>query len=787
MEKIKKKKSTQFIAGMVASLLCTLVSSLFGTANQANAATAGIISGETYTIVAKSSGFAVGVSGANNTLEGSSVIQGSDASMDEAKWEITNLDGNYYKVINKNSGKALSVKDASTANQAMIVQNTYTSGSVANDEWLLTDEGAGYYRLINRQTGKSLNIPGASQIAGTALNQLEMESSDTQKFKIKQVPAPTYKFVVAHSGMVMDVAGSSWNDGARIIQYPFVGSPNQLWNVVKLDGGYVKIINQSSGKSIAVEGSSTSEGAIIIQKPYTAGDTADDEWQLADLGGGKYQVLNRNSGKEIRIPGASTTSATQFIQSTVDNGDDSNLQVILVPNGETGITLPNFFTTNMVLQRGKNHVIWGKGIAGTTLAVSLTNGSSLSQQNTVVDAGGNWTTSLSPLPAGGPYTLTIQGRGYSKTISGVYVGDVFVLAGQSNMESSYTNSIFKTYIPPLPTNPMIKHFQLAQIDASEARFNVPFRDSSSSWLSLSENNNKNFSQVGLFFAEQMLQANPNVPIGLISTAWGGTEITRWIRSAPENNSPNYTANNGTIYNNHIAPLTKYNIAGVLWYQGESDYQQERETMYKEAFPTLINDWRNQWGQASLPFFYTQLARHSRVDFMAVREAQRLTLKSVTNPSQIGMVVTLDTDSGITTDVHPPGKDMIGKRMSLLAKNMILGQSSVVFTGPLFKNATVNGNKISVAFEANSIGGGLMVKDVYGQTSSGALREFEIAGSDGIFKSATAVINSSNNTIEVTSALVPSPVYVRYAYSRVPQNPNLFNQAGLPASPFTTKH
>ncbi|MEC0267785.1 RICIN domain-containing protein [Paenibacillus anseongense] len=786
MAEFRKRKSRLFAAGIVASLLCTLVSTLFGTAEKASAATNGIISGETYTIIAKHSGLAIGVSGVNNTVEGSSVIQGSDTGVDEAKWEITNLTGNYYKIINKNSGKALSVVSASIANGAGIVQNAYISGSLANDEWLLTDEGAGYYRLINRNSGKALNIPGVSQTAGTKLNQMDITPSDTQIFMLIQMPAPTYKFVVVHSGMVMDVAGSSWSDGAPIIQYPFVGSPNQLWNIVKLGGGYVKIINRSSGKTIAVEGGATSDGSKIVQKSYTAGDTTDDEWQLADLGGGHYQVLNRNSGKEISIPSASTASTTQFIQSTVDNGDNSKLQVILVPNGEVGITLPNFFTTNMVLQRNKNHIIWGKGVSGAALAVSLTNGSSLSQQNTIVDTNGNWTASLSPLPAGGPYTLTIQGRGYSKTIAGVYVGDVFVLAGQSNMERTYSNETTNaSYVPPLPTNPMIKHFTLAYIDASEARFNVPFRDSSKSWLTLNEDNNKKLSLVGLFFAEQMLQENPNVPIGLISTPWGGTDITRWIRSSLENNSPNYTANNGTIYNNHIAPLTKYAIAGVLWYQGENDYQ--REAMYTEAFPTLINDWRNQWGKADLPFFYTQLARLSDRDFTAVREAQRLALTSVTNPSQIGMVVTMDTDHGKSTDIHPPGKDTIGKRMFLMAKNMILGQSSVVFTGPLFKKANMNGNKISVEFEANSLGGGLMIKDVYGQTSGGSLREFEIAGMDGIFTSATAVINPLNNTVEVTSASVPSPVYVRYAYSRVPQNPNLFNKAGLPASPFTTKH
>ncbi|GGI44785.1 hypothetical protein GCM10008018_08830 [Paenibacillus marchantiophytorum] len=209
MAEIRKRKSRLFAAGIAASLLCALVSPLFGAAETANAATAGIISGETYTITAKHSGLAVGVSGVNNTQEGSSVIQGSDASMDEAKWEITNLNGNYYKIINKNSGKALSVNNAAISNNATVVQNTYTSGNVANDEWLLTDAGAGYYGLINRNSGKALNIPGESQKAGTALTQTTIESSDTQKFMIKQVPASTYKFVVAHSGMAMDVEGNS--------------------------------------------------------------------------------------------------------------------------------------------------------------------------------------------------------------------------------------------------------------------------------------------------------------------------------------------------------------------------------------------------------------------------------------------------------------------------------------------------------------------------------------------------------------------------------------------------
>ncbi|WP_164821631.1 sialate O-acetylesterase [Paenibacillus koleovorans] len=455
---------------------------------------------------------------------------------------------------------------------------------------------------------------------------------------------------------------------------------------------------------------------------------------------------------------------------------------------EQGLELPNFFTSNMVLQRRKPHVIWGKAAAGTSLTVSLTNGSVASRQDVTSDSEGNWTASLNPLPAGGPYTLTVTAGSTTETVTDVFVGDVFVLAGQSNIQQDYQrfreHGIDPNQVPSLPTDPLIKHVSLATIDASSPQFNIPFRDDSRTWLSLHSTNHRGVSVLGLFFAERQLTRNPGIPIGLMSVSWGGTRIERWVRSAPENHSALFAADDGSIFNNHIAPFIKYKIAGILWYQGESDWN--NGTMYSEAFPTMINDFRSLWGEEDLPFVYAQLARYSGYDFTAVREAQRLALDNVNNPANLGMVVTIDTDKGTSDNLHPLGKETIGERMSLMMEYMISGNSSsTVYTGPLFQSANVSGNSIIVEFKPGSIGGGLAVQDVYDQNGGGSLQEFEVAGSNGIFHKATATI-AANHTVEVSSDSVPSPVYVRYAYSRVPANPNLFNKEGLPASPFTSQ-
>lgn len=442
--------------------------------------------------------------------------------------------------------------------------------------------------------------------------------------------------------------------------------------------------------------------------------------------------------------------------------------------------LPNFFAENMVLQRNEKHKIFGMGEGEIT--VSLSDGTVTSK--TVVRAeNGSFEAYLDPLPPSlTPYTLTVSAKDKTQIIEKVFVGDVYLLAGQSNMAQTYEHltseqlgdGVTTSNMPTMITDDRIKFFKLSRTPASEEAFDVPFE--TDKWQPLNSNTNKKASYVGMFFAEKRLKEEPNVPVGLMCVAWRGTTINRWMRKSDDNKTVNYTPTNGDIYNNHVAPLAGYPISAVLWYQGESDAG--NPVMYEEAFKTLITDWRKQWNDEDLPFLFVQLARYGKDTYQHLRNAQ---LKAL-SLSNTGMAVILDTDKGTYNNIHPLGKETVAERLHLLAQKYVY-KKDIVASGPIFESARVEGNKIIVSFERETIGDGLVVSNPYGATTT-ALSEFEIATKYGSFVPATAVINP-DNTISVSASSVKEPVYVRYAYSNVPKNPNLYNESGLPASPFTT--
>jgi len=450
------------------------------------------------------------------------------------------------------------------------------------------------------------------------------------------------------------------------------------------------------------------------------------------------------------------------------------------------ITLQNLFDENMVLQRGKPHRIFGKATPNSNITVTLSNGEISSSKTVISDNNEFFMAELDPLPSSPlPYTLNVTDGKNTKTINNVFIGDVFVLAGQSNMEQNYYkfheqlgSGITAKDEPERISNEMIKHFTISQTTSQTETFNVTYKYGS--WKPLNESNNKELSYIGQYFADEISKLNPDVPIGIMSVACGGTQIDSWMRKSDENKTLNYTPSSGNIYNNHIAPLINYKIAGILWYQGENDYQNPK--MYEEAFPQLINDYRKLWGEDDLPFFYAQLSRYTGRDYTQIRESQRKTLEKVKNKNNVAMVVTIDTDKGTYQNIHPLGKPEIGKRFAQAAKNIIY-KEDVVYHGPLFKEAKINGNEIIIYFKESSIGDGLIIKNPYGANDT-TLSEFEIAGETGKFVPADAYI-TEDNTVVVSSKDVPNPKYVRYAASSVPKNPNLYNKNGLPASPFTS--
>jgi sialate O-acetylesterase len=228
-----------------------------------------------------------------------------------------------------------------------------------------------------------------------------------------------------------------------------------------------------------------------------------------------------------------------------------------------------------------------------------------------------------------------------------------------------------------------------------------------------------------------------------------------------------------IYNAQIAPLMPFAFKGVIWYQGENNSQ--RALQYRKILPALIGDWRGRWGEGDFPFYIVQLANYGRVAtepgrsaWAELREAQLLTAEKVPNT---GLAVTSDIGEG--DNIHPKNKQDVGKRLALVALAKTYGEK-VAYSGPLYLGMTVTGDKAQLRF--SQVDGGLVAK-------GGPLKYFAVAGADNKFVWADAQI--SGDTVIVSSSQVAHPVSVRYAWADNPEGANLYNAAGLPASPFRT--
>jgi sialate O-acetylesterase len=228
-----------------------------------------------------------------------------------------------------------------------------------------------------------------------------------------------------------------------------------------------------------------------------------------------------------------------------------------------------------------------------------------------------------------------------------------------------------------------------------------------------------------------------------------------------------------LYNAMIAPLVPYRIKGVIWYQGE--YNTHKAYEYRKLFQALIKDWRSKWDLGNYPFIFEQLPNFSTVydhpaenEWAELREAQSMALAQ----PNTAMAVAIDVGEG---ELHPIDKKDVGNRLALATRKLVYGEKSLIASGPVYKSMKIDGDKIILTFEDGN--GKLVSKD------KGELKYFAIAGDDKKFVWSKAVIKG--NTIEVSAAQIPHPVAVRYAWAGNPDGCNLFNDAGLPASPFRT--
>jgi sialate O-acetylesterase len=267
-----------------------------------------------------------------------------------------------------------------------------------------------------------------------------------------------------------------------------------------------------------------------------------------------------------------------------------------------------------------------------------------------------------------------------------------------------------------------------------------------------------------------------IRIGGVEASLAGDWKFRIAQVEAEGNSVNPNSYPTLLYNAMINPLLNYNIRGALWYQGESNAG--RALQYKTSFPLMITDWRKQWKE-DFPFYFVQLTsfqagggnnQNGGSEWAELREAQQDALRL----PNTGMAVIVDI--GESKDIHPKNKQDVGKRLAANALSKTYGVATE-YSGPLFQSIVVQGNKAIISYTHAD---GLEVKNKYGYING-----FEIAGEDQKFYYAKAWIEGGK--VVVSADAVAKPVAVRYAWADDPNDVNLFNKQGLPATPFRTDH
>jgi sialate O-acetylesterase len=437
------------------------------------------------------------------------------------------------------------------------------------------------------------------------------------------------------------------------------------------------------------------------------------------------------------------------------------------------IHLPNILSNNMVLQQKSTTKLWGWGSPDEK--ISITTSWDNKTIKTSADGNARWQIDIQTPEAGGPYTIVFEGEN-KIVLENIFIGEVWVCSGQSNMEWSYSNgiaSIKEEFAQLNKSN--IKLFMIPKTTST-----TPQDNGGGSWVACDSNTLKAFSAVGYYFGKQ-LNKDLNVPIGLIGSNWGGTPAEVWTpQDLVENNTvlkeaatknkpaPWWPVAPGYAYNAMIAPIVNYNIAGTIWYQGESNTG--APSSYTELMNTMIAAWRKAWNN-DFPFYYIQIApfKYDKHNVAAlVREAQTKNLSI----KKTGMVVISDLVSD-TLNIHPTNKKDVGFRIANLALVETYGIKKQAYKSPLFKSFNVNGSIAVIEFDNAEVG--LILK---GEKP----KEIFIAGANKIFY--PAMVKIKGDKIYVSSKQVKVPAAVRYQFSNAAIG-NLFSKADLPVAPFRT--
>lgn len=490
---------------------------------------------------------------------------------------------------------------------------------------------------------------------------------------------------------------------------------------------------------------------------------------------------------------------------------------------QRGLHLPMVFDSHMVLQHGRPLRVWGWDEPGRPIEVTVAG----QQRSATASDDGRWEVMLDPLEPGGPFEMTIistegESLGSEIVLDDVLVGEVWLCAGQSNMQWPVSRSDDAPTHTAAANHPLLRLMTVKENVAQEDQTDVIVEP----WAVCSPATVGDFSAVGYHFGRELLETL-DMPIGLIDTSAGGTRAEAWTRMIALENQPDlaplltkwntYDADwdpdkqlplyerrrvvwrqvydrmradgqrpprapqldsrrpdsrdhPANLYRGMVEPLTPLPIRGVIWYQGESNAN--RAVQYRTLFPTMIDDWRQQWNQPDMPFYFVQIAGHGQPATgpeedrrPELREAQALAVELPLT----GMATAIDLGD---TDVHPLNKQPVGHRLALLARRYVYNHADLVAVGPTYASMSIEGDAIRLRFD--HLGGGLMAKE------GSPLTGFTLAGNDQQFVTAQATLDG--DTVVVRSDQVSQPAAVRYGWAARPVM-SLYSKAQLPAPPF----
>jgi len=436
------------------------------------------------------------------------------------------------------------------------------------------------------------------------------------------------------------------------------------------------------------------------------------------------------------------------------------------------LRLPSIISSGMVLQQNDSCMLWGW--ASPSEKVIITTSWNNRTDTINVNNRANWKAKIKTPSAGGPYTIILKASN-TITLTDVMIGEVWLCSGQSNMEWSYLNGLqdIKEELPNCNNN-NIRFFNIPKTTA-----NHPQDDVKADWKVCDSNSLKSFSAIGYFFGKR-LNKELNVPIGLINSSWGGTPAEVWTPESIFDNDeelrlsaarlqsfrwwPNH---DGLCYNAMIDPITKFNIAGTIWYQGESNIG-NNDTYYK-LFTTMIKSWREAW-KKDFPFYYVQIApyKYNLKNVGAlVQEAQAKAM----NFSNTGMVVITDLVED-TNQLHPKNKHDVGYRLANWALGETYKIKGIAYKSPVYKSKTTSGDKIILSFE----------NIPKGFKENNAIEGFYILDlKTEQWLPAQAKIDKDRIIVWKDDA---KPAHVRYAFGNTLIG-NVFSKEGLPLCPFRT--